>query len=135
MLWEHLKEVYQANRSSTCPGLALVPKLKLEHINLTNFSKMRVDLAVQVITISQFQSLLNAAEQVLSNTVGKALQFVVGERAKETAAFVQNFDKFFDCLNVRSFKAGKETRNPFKDPYRSASDERLKVIHKTLTLQ
>ena len=26
-------------------GLALVPKLKYEHIHLTSFSKMRVDLA------------------------------------------------------------------------------------------
>ena len=43
-----LKEVYQANRSSTCPGLALVPKLKFEHINLTNFSKTHVDLTVQI---------------------------------------------------------------------------------------
>ena len=29
-----------------CP--LIVPKLKTEHINLTAFSKMRVDLAVQV---------------------------------------------------------------------------------------
>lgn len=32
-------------------GLALVPKLKYEHTHLTSFSKMRVDLAVQVIAI------------------------------------------------------------------------------------
>ncbi len=30
-------------------GLSLVLKLKLEHINLTSFSRMRVDLAAQVI--------------------------------------------------------------------------------------
>ena len=30
------------------PGLSLVPKLKYEHIYLTSFSKMRVDLAAQV---------------------------------------------------------------------------------------
>ena len=29
-------------------GLRKVPKLKYEHINLTSFSKMRVDLATQV---------------------------------------------------------------------------------------
>ena len=29
-------------------GLALVPKLKYEHIHLSSFSKMRVDLAAQV---------------------------------------------------------------------------------------
>ena len=30
------------------PGLALAPKLKCEHVYLTSFSKMRVDLATQV---------------------------------------------------------------------------------------
>ena len=29
-------------------GVSLVPKLKYEHIHLTSFSKMRVDLAAQV---------------------------------------------------------------------------------------
>ena len=29
-------------------GLRLVPKLKYEHVHLTTFSKMRVDLAAQV---------------------------------------------------------------------------------------
>ena len=33
------------------PGLSLVPKLKYEHIHLTSFSRMRVDLAAQVITM------------------------------------------------------------------------------------
>ena len=33
-------------------GLAMVPKLKYEHIKLTSFSKMRVDLAAQVHTLS-----------------------------------------------------------------------------------
>jgi len=36
------------NRSRTSAGLALVNKLKYEHIYLTGYSKMRVDLAVQV---------------------------------------------------------------------------------------
>ena len=33
-------------RSDT--GLALIPKLKFEHVYLTSFSKMKVDLAVRV---------------------------------------------------------------------------------------
>lgn len=50
--WSHLIQLYYANRSQSNqinPGLALIPKLKYEHINLTSFSKMRVDLAAQVI--------------------------------------------------------------------------------------
>ena len=52
---------------------------------------------------------------------------MVGERAEAAATFASTFDKFFDCLNVRSFTAGRDTRNTFKDPYRSATDQRLKV--------
>ena len=37
------------------------------------------------------------------------------------------FNKFFDCLNVGNCTSGKHTRNAFKDPYRSATDFRLKV--------
>ena len=43
-------DLYHRNAGvkSASPGLSLVPKLTYEHIHLTNFSKMRVDLAVQV---------------------------------------------------------------------------------------
>ena len=33
---------------SMAAGISLVPKLKMEHIELTPFSRMRVDLAAQV---------------------------------------------------------------------------------------
>ena len=37
------------------------------------------------------------------------------------------FDKFFDCLNVRSPDEHKRRRKPDLKPYTSASDERLHV--------
>ena len=37
-------------QKATC-GLSLVPQLKREHIILTPYGKMRVDLAVQVIIV------------------------------------------------------------------------------------
>ena len=41
--------VHHLNRPKTdTPGLTLLPELKFEHINLTSYSKMRVDLAAQV---------------------------------------------------------------------------------------
>ena len=48
--WCHLEELYKEDTgASEGPvGLHLVPKLKYEHIHLSSFSKMRVDLAVQV---------------------------------------------------------------------------------------
>lgn len=43
-------DLYRRNAGAitATPGLCLVPKIKYEHVNLTNFSKMRVDLAAQV---------------------------------------------------------------------------------------
>ena len=50
-----------------------------------------------------------------------------GPEAKETAIFTGIFDRFFDSLNVCNFTDGKHQRKPFKDPYRSGTDFRLKV--------
>lgn len=43
-------QLYKRNAGATTetPGLCLVPKIKYEHVYLTSFSKMRVDLAAQV---------------------------------------------------------------------------------------
>ena len=51
--WQLVVELYYRNAGAqtTTPGLSLVPKLTYEHIKLTSFSKMRVDLAVQVCNI------------------------------------------------------------------------------------
>ena len=65
--------------------------------------------------------------QVLSNSVAKALQITGGTEAQETVRFVGMFNKFFDCLNVRSLSEDKLQRCPFKSPYRSGMDFRLKV--------
>lgn len=67
--------------------------------------------------------------QVLSDSVSKALEMTGGKDAQETAKFVGMFDKFFDCLNVNSFIKGKHSRKAFQNPYRSATDFRLKVLH------
>ncbi len=45
--WGHLVDLYYRDKGKAS-GLAMVPKLKLEHLQLTSFSKMRVDLAAQV---------------------------------------------------------------------------------------
>ena len=43
----HLSDIYLADTKRPV-NLRLLPKVKYEHIYLTNFSKMRVDLAAQV---------------------------------------------------------------------------------------
>lgn len=44
--WKHVVELYQAGSGAQrdAPGLSIVPKLKYEHIVLTSFSKMHVNL-------------------------------------------------------------------------------------------
>ena len=45
---EFQTSVQNVGASTETPGLSMVPKLKYEHIRLTSFSKMRVDLAAEV---------------------------------------------------------------------------------------
>lgn len=40
--------LYHLEASGAAAGMRLVKKLKYEHVYLTSFSKMRVDLAAQV---------------------------------------------------------------------------------------
>ena len=67
------------------------------------------------------------AFQVLSESVGNGLTFIGGDKVTETIEFVKNFDKFFDCVNITNLLAGKEQWKPFKQPYYSGTDFRLKV--------
>ena len=48
--WQHLESLYKRDTGAGAGpvGLRLVPKLKYEHIYLSSFAKMRVDLAAQV---------------------------------------------------------------------------------------
>ena len=48
--WDLIVQLYKRNAGVTTetPGLCEVPKIKYEHLYLTIFSKMRVDLAAQV---------------------------------------------------------------------------------------
>jgi hypothetical protein len=71
LMWNHIAQLYHADMEQS---LYQLPKLTPEHINLTSFSKMKVNLAVQV----------------LSQTVALALrrQFPDGE-ADETAKFCE----------------------------------------------
>lgn len=65
--WKQLSTLYEklSCMAVHSHGLSLVPKLKLEHIHLTSYSRMRVDLAVQVsvtvITLLLFVSVLSCA--------------------------------------------------------------------------
>ena len=63
----------------------MLPKLTLEHIVLTSFSKMKVKLVTQV----------------LSRSVALALQESGNNEVLGTAEFCRMMNDFFDCTNVR----------------------------------
>ena len=89
-----------------------MPKITTDHILLTSYSKMRVNLA----------------SQVLSETVGHALKTFRSKEARGTAEFCLIMDKFFDCFNVRNTKECVYKRKPFLQPYTSPDDERFQWL-------
>lgn len=119
--------------ASSSKGLSLLPKLKLEHVKLTSFSRMRVDLAAQVSFLNTFLCtyirimVVLSIVQVLSQSVANAFSYFGDPDTTETQRFVSLFDKFFDCLNVRSTNEWISKRKPNLKPYTSPSDERLEV--------
>ena len=42
--WSHLVELYEKDKGNAS-GLTVIPKIKMEHNNLTSFSKMRARLS------------------------------------------------------------------------------------------
>lgn len=67
-MWKYVEDLYLHNsgKITAAPGVSLVPKLKYEHIYLTSYSKMRVDLAAQVINFADiwlFNINLNAGHE------------------------------------------------------------------------
>ena len=69
--WEHLQALWEVERMSS---LRLCPKLKEDHFNLLSFNKMRVNLAVQLLSHSVAAALNTLAD------LGK-----IPKQAKETA--------------------------------------------------
>lgn len=131
--WSHIQELYEKISSTAIAshGISLLPKLKQEHIVLTSYSRMRVDLAAQVsLTILVVFIILTVTAffQVLSKSVADALAYFGDPKTEETEKFIRYFDKLFDCLNVRSLSEWKTSRKPDRKPYTSPDDSRFEVI-------
>lgn len=106
LLWTHISEFYHDQQNAQ---LKFITKLTSDHINLTPYSVMRVNLAAQV----------------LSETMGNVLLNFGPQEAEGTAKFCLMMDKFFDCLNVRNKKEHETKKKPFLKPYTSVDDERF----------
>ncbi|PFX17055.1 Transposable element P transposase [Stylophora pistillata] len=105
LLWQHITEIFYQDLDN---GLKLLPRLSYEHVNLTPYSAMRVNLAAQV----------------LSASVATVLMTFGPPGTAATAKLCEMIDGFFDCLNVRSMTEHQRKRKPFSAPYTSVNDER-----------
>ena len=72
--------------------------------------------------------------EVLSESIGNALQLTGGSEVEETAKFVLYFDKFFDILNVSNFTTWVQKRKSFQYPFWKGDDSRLLVKLITITI-
>ncbi len=83
VLFRHIANLFYSDQELALHSL---PKLTLDHIVLTSYSKMKVKLATQV----------------LSKSVAIALEESGDEEVLGTAKFCRMMNDFFDCTNVRS---------------------------------
>ena len=108
-------------------GLSLVPKLRKDHVYLTSYSKMKVNLAVQVSQYPSSDQWYYVYIKVLSSSVANALEYCGEDETVETRAFIRLFDCFFDCLNVCCISESVLKRKPDLRPYKDPNDARLVV--------
>ena len=106
LLFRHTADLFYQDQAVALHSL---PKLTLEYIVLTSYSKMRVKLATQV----------------LSNSVAIALEESGKEDVQGTAQFCRMMNSFFDCTNVWSRMEHIHKKNEFIKPYMSVDDERF----------
>ena len=106
LIWRHISDLYKEDLDC---GLKLLPNLTADHIYLNSYSVMKVKLATQI----------------LSNSVGKALESFGPPDSKGTSQFCLKFDAFFDCFNVRNTKEHMLKRKPFLKPYSDVNDARF----------
>ena len=106
LLFKHIADIFYRDQAV---ALHVLPKLTLEHIVLTSFSKMKVKLATQV----------------LSRSVALALEESGNSEVLGTAEFCRMMNDFFDCTNVRSLREHERKRNDLIKPYTAVDDDRF----------
>ena len=111
IIWYHFHKLVNDEINSP---LKLIPKLTLDHVNLTPYSVMNVRLATQI----------------LSKSVANVLYEYYPQEMHATAELCDFMDAFFDCLNVRNQVEGTKTRKEFLRPYRDIDDPRFNWLKK-----
>ena len=99
LLWEHISRCYYADLDL---GLHQLPTLTIEHINLTSNAKMRVNVAVQILSKSMAEALKRSMPI---------------DKVEESGNFCQLMNDFFDCCNVSSVHEHERKQNKLLPPY------------------
>ena len=99
--WKDIEDLYE--KDSALP-IRSAPKLTEKHIHPTNFNKMRVKLATQVLSHTVAASLCMYA------SLGGLPSTAMG-----TAEFVLKFDSVFDCVNCSTLHSTKKLKCPLND--------------------
>ena len=105
--WMHIVDLFQDHCENSV--YRLCPKLTRQHVDLTAFSAMKVNLAAQV----------------FSKTVGLALSYAYGDMVSESAQFVLHMNRWFDLMNTKSLYECVQKRNDDLSPFADPTDERL----------
>ena len=109
IIWQHIIQLYNDDLEN---GLKLLPRITADHIRLTSYSVMRVNLAAQI----------------LSSAVSSVLKNFGSPGSSGTSKYCQMFDEFFDFLNVRSLEEYKRKRKPMLAPYTDIGDARFQFL-------
>jgi len=83
--WDHLTTLYKRDNyvNKIATGDSILPKINYEHVHLTNFSKIRINLATRVcICIHDWNTC--TFSKVLSNQVAVAMKDTGDEDLTET---------------------------------------------------
>ena len=104
--FRHIADLFYSDQEFS---LHTLPKLSLDHIVLSSYSKMKVKLATQV----------------RSRSVAVALEESGKEDVSGTVQFCRMMNDFFDCTNARSLTEHTRKRNHLIKPYETPDDERF----------
>ena len=106
LLRQHIARMYFMDAEIP---LKVLPKITYDHISLTLYSVMRVDLA----------------SQILSSTMALVFSHHGGNELSGTSNYCDKIDKFFDCMNTRSVSEHIRKRKNTVAPYNTIDDERF----------
>ena len=97
VLWQYIVQMFRKDQENS---LKLLPRITSDHVRLTSYSVIKVNLAAEV----------------LSSTMAAVLTKFGAPEASATAKYCSMMDKFFDCLNVRSLQEHERKMKPLLAP-------------------